>query len=313
MKTVKVNEVAMVNEALIPVEEQAITDAVPTDAEVAVEEFVPVLSLPQNNLEQLVPEDERKFDEPEEEKNEYLEAKRQGLLSPVSGMANIKNTLDGQLYACVHENSKDERTIVFCQRYGNWEFSPKISVAQSDLLMYHMATGANEKTLKARATSISTKICSEYLGKYKGGKILNIADILRVLVRSLELLPVYKSDFDILEDPSMLYHEIMNCIRGKDREFKMPYSFCVERKAYFGLMEEQVDALAQHCGVKRRPFLKKLNEYGFLYRPDSSRGYQTKVRLAATDDAPSSVEWLYCIYNFEYLTGQKRLEEPEKS
>lgn len=297
---VKVNEMAMVDEDLIPIEERTTTEVVVTG-----------LSLPQNNLEALVPEDERGFDEPEEEADVYAEAERQGYVSPVSRMARIDSSLDGQIYACIEVNDEGARTVVFCQKYGDGRFSAKMYLEQSDLLLYTVSLKTKEKSMKAKATAILTKTYKDYFGKFDGDTVLDMADVMKALMSVLMQLPVYRNNIDVVGNPSMLYREIMNCIQGKNREFTMPSGFCEERKSYYGLVDEQIDALARHFGMKRLSFLKRLNECGFLYLTDSSQGYQTKVRFPARDGFPASTDWLYCIWRLDYFAQKKELAEPE--
>lgn len=242
----------------------------------------------------------------------YTEAVRCGYFSPVSGMARVDSALlGGPLYACVQMNSKGDRTVVFHQQCGNGRFSPQVCVEQSDLLMYAIGSDSKDKSLKAKANSILMKVYKNYFGKFNGDVPIDAAVILRVLVSVVGKLPVRSDCVDVLENPPLLYRQLVSLIKENNPNFKLPYGLCTERTAYYGLMEEQVDAIAQHFGVKRLPFLKKLNEYHLLYLTESSRGYQTKVRLPANGDIPSTVEWLYCIYKLEYFAENRQLEEPK--
>lgn len=307
VKKVEMGKMAMVSEDLIPIDEQATTDAISTGSEDLAQDFVPVLSLHENPLETLVPKDEQGLCTDNEE-DTFFEAERQGYISPVAGMARIENALDGLIYACVRVNDKGDRTIVFCQQYGDGSFSPRIRVEQSDLLLYAMSFRTGDKSLIAKANAILSKAYKDYFGKFSGDIILDMADILRVLVKAVGKLPVYHDTINIMDNPSMLYREIIKLIQGKDQTFTLPYGECVERKSYYCLLEEHIDALAQHLRVKRMALLKKLDEYHFLYLTPSSQGYQTKVRFPASDGNPSNIEWTYCLYKLDYFAQQKQLD-----
>lgn len=288
-------------EDIAPVGSKALTeDAAP-----------PVLTLEESTMETLVPVDEQGITTPEDDTDAYTEAVRCGCFSPVSGMVRIDSALlGGPLYACVQMDSKGNRTVVFRQQYGDGRFSSQICIEQSDLLMYAIATESKDRSLKTRAKAILMKVYKDYFGKFDGDVAIDAAVILRVLFSVVGQLPVEHDSVDVLDNPSLLYSEIVNLIKGNDPHFSMPYGLCVERTAYYGLVEEQLDALAGHFGVKRQTLLKKLNEYNLLYLTPSSRGYQTKVRFPAEDDFPSHAEWQYCIFKCEYFTSQKQLEEP---
>ena len=303
----KVDGVATGIETLIPIEERAINGVVAAGSGALTQEMVPVLETSETAIKALIPEDEQSVSEPDNEVDIYTEAMRQGYVSPTNGMARIGNVpLPGQLYVSVQNNSKGNRTVVFRQQYNDGRLSPQICVEQSDLLMYDQFSRSKEKSLQTKAKKILTKVSEEYWGKFDGDVILDTAELMQILVRAAAQLRSPKS-IDVLENPSVLYSQIVAFIKG----YNLPYSIWVDRTAYYGLTEEQMDGLAQHFGVKRLPFLRKLNEYGLLYLTESSKGYQTKVRVPGDGDISSSVEWLYCIYKLEYFTQKNQLEKPK--
>lgn len=304
MNVVKMDGVDM---SLIPIEERAINGVVPAGSEALAQELVPVLEISETAIKELIPKDEQSVSEPDNEVDIYAEAIRQGYVSPTNGMARIGNiALPSQLYVSVQNNSKGDRVVVFRQQYNDGRLSPQICVGQSDLLMYDQFSRSKDKSLQTKAKKILTKVSEQYWGKFDGDVILDTAELMQILIRAAAQLRSPNST-DVLENPSLLYSQIVAFIKGHN----LPYAMWVDRTAYYGLFDEQIDGLAQHFGVKRLPFLKKLDEYGLLYLTESSKGYQTKVRLPADGDFPSSTEWLYCIYKLEYFTQKNQLEKPK--
>lgn len=180
-------------------------------------------------------------------------------------------------------------------------------VEQEDLLFYIVHSKAQDKSMRSRAKAILKKIEMEYYGKFDGDVVLDMAEVLPVLTSVLSRLPKSQDSADVLENPSLLYRQIVNCINNGT----IMYYSTNDRTSYYGLFEEQIDALAKHFGMKRLPFLKKLDEYNLLYLTASSQGYQTKVRIPAVGGMQSKVEWRYCIYKIEYFTQKRQLEKPK--
>lgn len=268
--------------------------------------------LPENErdvLSHLLPENEKAVDDGgiAEKTNRIWE---QMSLFPVWKMGQIKNALSDCLFAQIIEDNKGIRTVNFCQQYLNRNFSPVMSVLQSDLIMaaIYISKKGEEKDLDFN-TSIVRNIakfkqnfCKDYYGKFGGcpADAYNIADIINTLYSAIPYLPDYKDDTREFKRRA-LYWDII------DRLDSYAALRIVHIDGYYALTEYDLTYLAQDTKRDKLSLLREMRDYGFLYIQSSASGYQSNIRLKNTDGT-TYTEWRYCIYRINYFTGEKEKE-----
>lgn len=319
MNTAKVNEVAMVNEALIPIEEQAITDAVPADPTAVVTKKDEVTILPTsarvsimtNDAVAMIPAEERGIEEIEE--REYATAAEQGFFSESIGMGRIELENGPTIYANIHIDKNHRMAFEFRQQLSNGAFSPMISVRKSDL---ELAVGSNFNAgdisipkLRNRLNAFLADIVSEFWDTGMDYAIINIFRVLKTIYFVQNQLPIY-SDCDEQKSRMDFYRDVVDAIKGQGRFQSRLQAYTA--KAYYPLSHEEMEYVASQFNLSATDLARKLNKFGFLYRTKSSTGYQVKVRIC-TDEMAEDLGMppfanCYCILNLEYLS-QQRLNE----
>lgn len=218
--------------------------------------------------------------------------------SPAYGMVHIESTICDSLLASVYEDAKGVRYVDFCQQYQDGSFSPKMRVAQSELLSFakfEKAGDTADKGTKQRAARILRKTEEVYLGKLRSNpfELIDTRQIFLCLITALPSLPVYSDDDRQLRRIEF-YRKLVEVVKGFQLQILYPHKF------YYSLTEEEVMEAAQRMGMQKLAFLKKLKEFGFLYLTASSKFYQTAVREKYNDGKPC---WRYCIFKFSQLAG----------
>lgn len=236
--------------------------------------------------------------------DEYEEARKQGIFSSAAGMARLKNVLDDKLYAAICVDDQGNRMIEFCQEYDNGGFSPKVTVSQADLRFAAMNNfvpdGIPVPRMKARLGKFLEQVTTDYFGRVSGGTVYPPVAILSALVAAIDQLPEFRANGDAWTSET-LYAAIMDMVKGRTTPPITPFG---EHKAFMAFADFQIDAMAEHLGMKSgRELLRLLDQYRLLYITDSSQGYQSKVYIDATKR-----DWSYCIYRAEYLAERLRLQ-----
>ena len=233
--------------------------------------------------------------------------KELGFFSPIRGMVNISNRLDGKLYAKLYENENGQRNIEYVQEYVNERYSPKMSLSQAGIRIaaqYGFSSeGIQERKIRSKISNFILEANEDYYGKFRGVKAdeLDVADILNTLYEALPHLPV------ISGKPSELEEE--DFYQSLDFHIKeLPYLHTREHKSYYPLEEEEIETLAGKMDMKKLELLKKLKQYDFLYLVSSSKGYQTNVRIKFPD-GKTYTEWRYCIYKLSYFADIEEVTE----
>lgn len=220
--------------------------------------------------------------------------------SPAYGMVqvHIQNGMDDKIYAMIYEDKSGVRYIDFCQQYQDGGFSPRMRLAQSELLSFakfEKAGNTSDKGTKQRATRILNKTEEEYNSKFCGNpfELIDTRQILLCLITALASLPVY-SDDERQYRRMDFYRQLVEVVKGFQLQILYPHKF------YYSLTEEEVMEAVQRMGMQKLAFLKKLKDFGFLYLTASSKFYQTAVREKYNDGKPC---WRYCIFKFSQLAG----------
>lgn len=251
----------------------------------------------------------------EGEEDTYAILKEMGCFSPVRGMVNIQNVLNGALYARMYRNELKRQFIEFCQRYKDGRYSPIMQVPQADMMMAarhnFLSKGIEEPSVRNRVAQFLLSMWDEYYAKFNGSAedSLDITDILNVLFASMSKLPVYEEmpkDLDATELYKLIEHYAPDLEAWK----------VLAHSSYYMLDREGMDKLAHCIGMKTMELLKLMKKYGFLYLTKSSQGYQTNAKFTK-DNGKIYTEWVYCIYKFKFLAGigkteqDRRKESPE--
>lgn len=315
MKTVKMDEMAMVDEDMIPLEERATTDVVPAGPTAVVAEpdevtIVPTsaeVSIVTNNVEAMIPAEEREIEDVEE--SEYATAAEQGFFSEGIGMGRIELKNGPTIYANIHVDKNHRMAFEFRQQLSNGAFSPMISVRKSDL---ELAVGSNFNAkdisipkLRNRLNTFLADIVSEFWDTGMDYAIVNIFRILKTISFVQDQLPVY-SDCD--EQPSRIdfYRDVVGAIQGRGRF--QPLMLAYSAKTYYPLTSEEMDFVARQFKLSATELAKKLDRFGFLYRPESTKGYQRKVRICSDEKAKdlgiSPFDNCYCVLKLDYISQQ---------
>lgn len=253
-----------------------------------------------SDIKDLIPKEEQA--EEIETPSEYANAKEIGYFSPAAGMAQLENVMDGCVYAAVMVDEKGNRYIQYCQKYSNGSFSARMSIAQSDLLFAatnnFMLTDIKIPVLKTKLNKFMTSVTEDYLGKFNGDKPLNIQELLTALCGARNKLPVYMDKVETT--PEQFYLQVVEALNKLYPEEDNWY--WVHHKAYYALIDLQIEQTANEMQMDSKTLLEKLKEYKFLYLTPSSRKYQTKIRCEK-----DKTDWAYCILRLEYL-GKQEIE-----
>lgn len=227
--------------------------------------------------------------------------------SPVRGMVNISNRLDGKIYARINEEEKGRRKIEYIQKYADNSYSPIMSLSQASMRLAakedFTSENIRERRIRNKIAGFLLEANEEYYGKFRGvlADELEVTDILNVLYEALPHLPV-NSD-SVTELPEETFYQLV------DTQINNLSSATVfEHKSYYSFGEEEFEALANSMGMKKLELLKKLKQYGFLYLTPSSKGYQTNVRVK-TGAGEKSTYWRYCIYKLSYFADIKDITD----
>lgn len=248
------------------------------------------------------------------EREELLEsdalkkAVEKGFISPAIGMARLTNILGGKYYARICVDEDGNRRIEIRQKYEAGNYSPIIRIRQSDFLRAaHYKFGeANiqQKKLKNAVENFIFKLSSECLDKFDGMMSFDVEEVLNALWKSYQSLPVCK-DFYEEETPAEFYKNVIKSLEdhyliGGDFDEIVRHG----HKAYYPLTSDEIQIVAVDLDMKKSELLKKLKEYNFLYLTESSKAYQTNVRVTLIingKDYINATEWRYCLCRLEYF------------
>lgn len=301
--------------SLIPAEERAI-DTTDFDEEDMMPEVEVVSS--GNDMSVFVPEDEK--DIPVEEVHEYNAVLESGYLTPAAGFSCLKTntSLSERIFALVRINARGQRTVEFCQKYSDGSYSPTIAVKQSELFyanLYHFNTSALSGQTRTKVNRILDRVRDDYLSVLKYNEAINIFDILKALIIALPNLPEYCEEEAPLT-PEAFYKRFIDAMNG-DYDTTGKYSgrmFVLnEYKAYYALTGDNICELACRMGMKKGELLMRLKQYNLLYLTNSSKGYQTKIRLGIDPETEKPMyEGMYCIYKMQYISEQLSLTQSTK-
>lgn len=283
----------------VPAEEQAV--------ELVQTELPPLtVVIPPRPAELAMAEEEQAVD-PGETDNESHVMRKYGALATIDGMANIQPVFDNRLYASVSVDGEGNRSIVFCEKYSDGTFSPKMKIAQSGLHMLQMFEKTSPAPLAVKMRNYAAKFLLElsidYLNKFSGDTPLDMAQTLKVLLLVKNQLPVYKAE-PTEQTPEQFYLGVLEQIRV----LNIPNV----HKAYYALELSHINVIAREMDMAPKDLLEKLKEYGFLYLAKSSSGYKTNVRVTVKPaneamkeeyfpDGNSFTMWAYCIYKKEHI------------
>lgn len=253
-----------------------------------------------------IPEEERAV----EEYSKYALAREKGFFSPVINMIQLAVVSNDCLYARIVEEDDGKRVFEFCQRYSDGGYSPVMSIKQADVLMAVKYGGriTQEDSMfvvrqKRKVIRVMSGLEDEYMGKSCRGELLPLEEVLKALVAAMPKLTVVRADQGELSREAF-YGLVMEKI---DEYFSRSIiRDWFEKKSYFALLDEHIEAIAEMAEMTKSALLKKLCKFNLLYIAPSSRGYQTKVRLGK-----DQVEWAYCVLKLNALADENSPEVKE--
>lgn len=207
----------------------------------------------------------------------------------------IVDTYGHRLYAYVTEDEKGDRSIEFCQKYCTGAYSAILKMAQADVVMASMPQSLMDDRMQKSVDRFIVKAGKEYLNKFSGRTCdaLNIKDIIHMLSAELSEIPVY--DDDLTEEEKRIFHQKVIEIVGMFVSQTLN-----DHEAYYTLDRDDLGYLAQSLGMDIYSLLRKLKRYDLLYLTQSSRGYQTNIRLNGMGK-DSFTAWRYCIFRYVEL------------
>lgn len=251
-----------------------------------------------SQLEQLIPVGEKAV-EPNEDFYRMKEAWNLVSEPDLLHMANLQGTLSNCLYAGVREDSKGDRSVIYCQRYGSGKLSAKIEIVQADIMDAHryVLGCIQTKTVPRDILRIIKDAERKYKNRFSGDpeELLNINEIIDTLYVALPALPVQISNCTYLEKCDF-YQQVEGIARYMTTQALSHY------KMYYPLTECDIMEMAGSLNMKRADLLSRLRNYGLLYLTPSSMGYQTNVRIKYSDGNTYN-EWRYCIIKLNYIAG----------
>lgn len=121
-----------------------------------------------------------------------------------------------------------------------------------------------------------------------------------VLFRVLNKLPVDTEKAEATAE--QFYIQVVNTIKDRYRDKKL-FDW-VYHKGYYALTDVDLMYVAEDMDISTKDLLKKLKEFNFLYRTDSSMGYQTKIRFDSEHEG-----WAYCVARLELKEQVESTEE----
>lgn len=255
-------------------------------------------------FEGLMPEDEREVqDETRACNMETIRSK--GFFSPAKGMAHIENALGGMFSARIYEDGDGKRYVEYIQRYSNGAYSSVMRIPQTGLKIavkhgFEIKGKKDAESVRFRKImerSIA-EATDEYYGKFRGPDAdeQDIKEIMTALCRTLDFLPV-RSDLKAELTGEKFYHTVVHTM------YKFTCSYFFDRyDCYYPLDDTGLNDLARAMGMATGALLKQLKDEGFLYLTESSKGYQTNVRIKNID-GESYTEWMYCIWKLSFFAG----------
>ena len=280
---------------LVPPNEQAIMSNIDM-SRVRVDTFQP-------NLESFMPDDEKAVNEAEAKQyTSYRGVGDIGLFNHIAGMGNIKGALDDSIYA-VRQHNEDGWTFVFCQKLSDGTYTPKLSISQSSLYRLNDAhfnvLNITSSIQRKRAETLIDELEDKYINgvSLDTSNVYEIMDILELLFKVSSLLPESR---EVAKDGAIVLYEQI-----REELVLSSSSYVSIPKAYYALLESDLVDLARRLGMSKLALAKKLKEYNLLYLQESSRGYQTKVRVGGS--RPCN---FYCIYKLEYFDEVTGKEPP---
>lgn len=255
-----------------------------------------------HTLTELVPEDARA--ENEDIPKDMQEYVKQGLLSPVAGMAHIDNKFNGQIFAQVNVDEKGKRTIPFLQRYEDGSFSPVFVISQADLLTIAMGAQSKNEEMKKDGKKSLKRVMRDYLDKCDGKQILDLSKVIPSLAEVLGKLPVVQSSQELSQ--AQLYHAVIKVLKDSPTS---SYHYA-RRGGYIRMTDLEVEYIAKELSIKKMILLEQLKQNHLLYQTSSCVGYQAKVPYAKDKDGKIMRGWFYCLYDLEYYS---RMKDPTRA
>lgn len=299
---VKFNEHEIGAEALATMDK---VDAVATAPEAKV-------SLMTNGAEALIPEEELGMEATEE--NEYKAAEDMGFFSEVIGMARVE-TEDGlTFYANIHKIKGGRINYEIRLQLPNGGFSPMITVSRYELSLAvsndFKADALPTRELTNDLKKFLTRIVKDFVDMGLEYNIPYTYNILRTLYNisknDKNKLPVY-SEQDDQSERMEFYRKVVDAINERT-QYRMPIPEYTA-KAYYPLLREDMNYIANQFKLSATELAKKLDRFGFLYRTTSSTGYQVKIRVSSDEEAKengvSAFENFYCVLKLDYISQQR--------
>lgn len=222
----------------------------------------------------------------------------------VRGLHNVQGALNNAIFARIKIRNDGQNSIEFCQQYLNGQFSPLMSVKQSDLIVaWKIEKTKKEEANKAklrRANKFFETLEAEYYGKLQVGicEMYDIRDIMEVLLSALPLLPIKKSYIAQLKREK-LYNQIRESVRMFEVE---------EHKEYYAFENDLFEYIAESMGLTKIDLLEKLEREDLLYNSPSSSGYKINVRTY-DKDGNECIRRRYCIKKIMLIDDDDEEEE----
>lgn len=291
---------------LIPENERAVTEM-----DILKENKIEVIASiePSADPTSEIPEAER--GEVEKPPVELAEAREYGYLSPVSDMKGFITSTGHTIYAKIRTDPKTRQQVIWCrQQYSNGTFSKEMVINQSDLFIAAEYAFSADKipdtALRNSVGKFLKAVRSDYYGKLLcPSERVEPLKILNMLVNKYMELPIEENVSSILEQPERLYQQVIKIIKDKHLDI------VDEHESYYTLYKEQIEELAREIGTSKNKLLETMKSYRFLYRTDSSDGYQACVRFKPYGEffPTSHTQWCYCIFKLDYLAKRKKQKE----
>lgn len=235
--------------SLIPVEEQALEN----------ENRIPLFVY--NPLAELLKDEDLEVEAEDIVSKEYAEAERRGFFSPLIGMARLLSTA-GEFYAQISIDTKENRRIVFCQKYENGKISPKIQLRQSDFFRaikyeYGAIKSADKRENKA-VSDFKFKLENECLNKFDSKMSFDVVDVLQAIESCYWDLPVHRDAVEE-ESPIELYQSIME-ILGQNSYYDDDSGILYGHDGYYPFTSKDIKWIADSLGMRKDELLKKLKK-----------------------------------------------------
>lgn len=268
------------------------------------------VSLVTNAAETLIPVEELGMEVTEED--EYADAAAQGYFSEVIGMGKVE-TEDGLMFYADIYNQRGRINYEIRLQLPNGDFSPKVTIHQSDLVLAVNNNFIANKTLVPKLKN--------HLDKFLANIVLDLMDIgivydsssiytiLKTLFNIKDKLPVY-SERDEQSERMEFYRNVVDAIRGREPFQPFMAAYLNQAKAYYPLATKEFDFIARQFKLSATGLAKKLDRFGFLYKTPSSAGYQVKLRIHTDEEAKklgiSAFDSCYCVLKLDYISQQRK-------